>query len=578
VTAAGLAADPETAAMVRVVVHVQEPGAPRRAVFVRRLPAMVGTDPVCDVVLSAPGVRGHHIELDVEGRQLVVRSGGDGSVSVDGVPIHGRRVAVAGSAAVGVGGAVLRALIATGGELPDVLADRARPSVPREAAPEPVDAPGAVVATEETAKTGSAREVNATIRRAIHRRLLDRLDLVHLDRARMNDHLLRAKVERALVGLVDEARAELPASVDRAALVDELVHEAIGLGPLDALLADPAVTEIMVLDAATIYVERNRRMERTEIAFTDDDAARSVLERIVAPLGRRIDESSPLFDARLADGSRVNAVIRPLALRGTCITIRKFPTRGLTMADLEDFGSVSTAMGRFLRRSVAARKNILISGGTGSGKTTLLNALSGSIRDEERVVTIEDAAELRLQQPHVVQLESRPANMEKAGEISIRDLVRNAMRMRPDRIIVGECRGGEAIDMLQAMNTGHDGSMTTTHANSPHEALKRIEMLAMMSGLDVPSRALREQIGLSIDLVVQQSRLADGTRRVTSIAEVTGVGKDGEVNVREIFGYRRTGTGTGGAVEGEFYATGFLPTFLPDFVRCGLIGDGEPVL
>jgi pilus assembly protein CpaF len=573
VTAAELAERP-VAAVVRVIVHVHEPGAARRAVILERLPATVGSDAACDVVLSAPGVLGHHMDLDVEGRQLVVKSRGDGSVSVDGVPLHGRRVAVAGSAAVGVGGAILRALVATGGARSDELAHRARPPV----APEAEAEVEAVIAPEETARLGSARDVNATIRRAIHRRLLDRLDLVHLDRARMNDHLLRAKVERALVGLVEEARAELPATVDRAALVDELVHEAIGLGPLDALLADPAVTEIMVLDAATIYVERNRRMERTEVAFTDDDAARSVLERIVAPLGRRIDESSPLLDARLADGSRVNAVIRPLALRGTCITIRKFPTKGLTMADLEDFGSVSTAMARFLRRSVAARKNVLISGGTGSGKTTLLNALSGSIGDEERVVTIEDAAELRLQQPHVVQLESRPANMEKAGEISIRDLVRNAMRMRPDRIIVGECRGGEAIDMLQAMNTGHDGSMTTTHANSPMEALKRIEMLAMMSGLDVPSRALREQIGLSIDLVVQQSRLGDGSRRVTSIAEVTGVGKDGEVNVREIFGYRRTGTGAGGAIEGEFYATGFLPTYLADFVRCGLIGDGEPVL
>jgi pilus assembly protein CpaF len=570
VTAAELA-DRPAAAVVRVIVHVHEPGAGRRSVVLDRLPATVGSDPACDVVLTAAGVHGHHVDLDVDGRQLVVRSGGDGSVTVDGVPVHGRRVAVAGSAAVGVGGAVLRALVATGGSRSDELSQRAQPAVPQEIAV-------AVTAPEETARMGSARDVNATIRRAIHRRLLDRLDLVHLDRARMNDHLLRAKVERALVGLVDEARAELPATVDRAALVDELVHEAIGLGPLDALLADPLVTEIMVLDAATIYVERNRRMERTEVAFTDDDAARSVLERIVAPLGRRIDESSPLLDARLADGSRVNAVIRPLALRGTCITIRKFPTRGLTMVDLEAFGSVSPAMARFLHRSVAARKNVLISGGTGSGKTTLLNALSGSIGDEERVVTIEDAAELRLQQPHVVQLESRPANMEKAGEITIRDLVRNAMRMRPDRIIVGECRGGEAIDMLQAMNTGHDGSMTTTHANSPMEALKRIEMLAMMSGLDVPSRALREQIGLSIDLVVQQSRLGDGSRRVTSIAEVTGVGKDGEVNVREIFGYRRTGTGAGGAVEGEFYATGFLPTFLADFVRCGLIGDGEPVL
>jgi pilus assembly protein CpaF len=319
-------------------------------------------------------------------------------------------------------------------------------------------------------------------------------------------------------------------------------------------------------------------LEETGIRFRDEAHLLRVINKIVSAVGRRVDESMPMVDARLADGSRVNVAVRPVSIDGPLVSIRKFSRRPYSLERLVEFNSIRQPMIDMLRIAVQAKKSILVSGGTGSGKTTLLNALSGSIGDEERVVTIEDAAELRLQQPHVVQLESRPANMEKAGEITIRDLVRNAMRMRPDRIIVGECRGGEAIDMLQAMNTGHDGSMTTTHANSPMEALKRIEMLAMMSGLDVPSRALREQIGLSIDLVVQQSRLGDGSRRVTSIAEVTGVGKDGEVNVREIFGYRRTGTGAGGAVEGEFYATGFLPTFLADFVRCGLIGDGEPVL
>jgi pilus assembly protein CpaF len=296
------------------------------------------------------------------------------------------------------------------------------------------------------------------------------------------------------------------------------------------------------------------------------------------PLGRRIDESSPMLDARLRDGSRVNAVIRPVAMRGTSITIRKFAEQPFTTDDLVRFDTLNQRMVRFLERSVLVRKNILVAGGTGSGKTTLLNVLSASIPSEERIVTIEDSAELRLGQPHVVGMESRPPNMEGRGEITIRDLVRNAVRMRPDRIIVGEVRGGEALDMLQAMNTGHDGSMTTTHANSPREAVKRVETLALMAGLDLPSRAIREQIANAIHLLVHQSRFADGSRRVTSISEVIGIDDDGEIEVREIFGFRRTGTDANGRVLGEFYATGFLQTYLADFVTRGLIGEGEQYL
>ncbi|HEY6458649.1 MAG TPA: CpaF family protein, partial [Polyangiaceae bacterium] len=333
-----------------------------------------------------------------------------------------------------------------------------------------------------------------------------------------------------------------------------------------------------VVDPNTIYIEQRGKLFQSEARFTDDERVRAVIERIVTPLGRRIDESSPLVDARLADGSRVNAVIKPLALRGSAITIRKFSRSPLDLPKLVGFGALTEQMGNVLTRSVIAKKNIVIAGGTGSGKTTLLNVLSGAIPSDERIVTIEDAAELQLVQPHVVSLETRPANMEGRGEYTIRDLVRNALRMRPDRIVVGECRGGEALDMLQAMNTGHDGSLTTTHANSPREALGRIETLALMGGIDLPSRAIREQIATSIHVVVQVSRLADGTRKVTSISEVSGMEDDGALEERPIFEFVRSGTGERGAVIGEFRATGYLPSFLDQFIIMGLVQPGEPYL
>jgi pilus assembly protein CpaF len=334
----------------------------------------------------------------------------------------------------------------------------------------------------------------------------------------------------------------------------------------------------MVIDANTIYIEKNGKIVRSGARFTDDDRVRAVIERIVTPLGRRIDESSPLVDARLADGSRVNAIIRPLALKGSCITIRKFAKVPLTIDKLYGFDALTPAMGRFLTRSVVARKNIVISGGTGSGKTTLLNVLSAAIPPDERIVTIEDSAELQLKQPHVVSLETRPANMEGKGQYTIRDLVKNALRMRPDRIVVGECRGGEALDMLQAMNTGHDGSLTTTHANSPQEALSRLETLCLMAGVDLPARAIREQIASSVHLIVQQARVSDGSRKVTAITEITGLDENQEFELRTIYEYLRSGTGAGGKVKGQFAATGNLPSFLDQFIVQGLIKPGEPYL
>jgi len=412
------------------------------------------------------------------------------------------------------------------------------------------------------------------VRRAIHRKLLENLDLPSLDRSAIGAPEMRPQVVAALRRIVAEMGSAAARGPEQETLVQELADEALGLGPLERLLADVDVNEIMVVDPQTIFVERCGKMQLTGLRFTDDDSVRAVIERIVTPLGRRIDESTPLVDARLRDGSRVNAVIPPLALRGPCITIRKFAKDPLRMPDLQRFGSVSAEMAKFLENAVQVRKNIIISGGTGSGKTALLNVLSASIPSHERVVTVEDAAELQLAQPHVVSLEARPPNLEGKGEYSIRDLVKNALRMRPDRIVVGECRGGEAIDMLQAMNTGHEGSLTTTHANSPKEAVARIETLCLMAGLDLPVRAVRQQIASSIHLIVQQSRFSDGSRRVTSVAEVVGIDDDGEVELREIFAFKMTSAGIGQKVEGEFLATGYLPSFLDQFLAHGLLEGG----
>ncbi len=366
---------------------------------------------------------------------------------------------------------------------------------------------GVVAAAAERDAAKKARERDVAIRREIHKMLLEHLDLATIDAAKLEEPSMRPKVLSALRRIVQQLDVgnRIPQELDRDRLIGELSDEALGLGPLERFLADPTITEIMVVDPETIYVERMGKIELSETKFTDDERVRAVIERIVTPLGRRIDESSPLVDARLKDGSRVNAVIRPIALRGSCITIRKFSRTPLTLEKLVGFGALTERMTRFLVRSVISKRNIVISGGTGSGKTTLLNCLSGVIPANERIVTIEDAAELQLKQPHVVSLETRPANLEGRGEYTIRDLVKNALRMRPDRIVVGECRGGEALDMLQAMNTGHDGSLTTTHANSPEEAIARLETLVLMAGLDLPQRAIRDQIASSVHLIVQQS-------------------------------------------------------------------------
>ena len=422
------------------------------------------------------------------------------------------------------------------------------------------------------------RAKDVALRREIHKMLLEQLDLATIDAKKLDDPSMRPKVLGALRRIVGQLDSRIPVDMDRDQLIGELADEALGLGPLERFLADPSITEIMVVDPNTIYIERAGKLSLSETRFTDDDRVRAVIERIVTPLGRRIDESSPLVDARLKDGSRVNAIIKPLALRGSCITIRKFAKTPLTVEKLIGFGALTAQMAQFLQRSVVAKRNIVISGGTGSGKTTLLNVLSAAIPSEERIVTIEDAAELQLKQPHVVSLETRPPNLEGKGEYTIRDLVKNALRMRPDRIVVGECRGGEALDMLQAMNTGHDGSLTTTHANSPEEAISRLETLVLMAGVDLPVRAIRDQIAGAVHLIVQQSRYADGSRRISAISEVVGVGDNAEIEMRPIFEFVRTGTGQNGKVVGQFRATGYLPSYLNDFIVMGLVRRGENYL
>jgi pilus assembly protein CpaF len=408
-----------------------------------------------------------------------------------------------------------------------------------------------------------------SIKQQIHRELVTRLDIKRLTASRIEQSELRDRAVATVRAIVTEVATRLPAGLDPEFLVKEICDEALGLGPLEDLLADPDVTEIMVNGPNQVYCERQGKLVRSPRSFMNDDSVIAVIERIVAPLGRRIDESQPYVDARLPDGSRVNAIIHPLSLVGPCLTIRKFSRIPFTAADLVRFGTLSEAMATLADLSIRLRKNIVVSGGTGSGKTTLLNVLSSYLPPDERIVTIEDAAELRLPQDHVVRLEARPPNIEGKGAVTIRDLVRNALRMRPDRIVVGECRGGEALDMLQAMNTGHDGSLTTVHANTPRDVISRLETMVLMSGMDLPVRAIREQIAAAIHLIVHIARLSDGSRRITRVTEVVGL-EGTQITMQDIFEFRQTGLGPGGVVQGEFRATGAVPTFLEDASSRGI--------
>ena len=391
----------------------------------------------------------------------------------------------------------------------------------------------------------------------IHQELLNRLNLDRLTRVKRED--AEPEIRSLIGGMLERERDRTPLSLyERENLVNDVLHELFGLGPLEVLLHDPSISDILVNRYDQVYVERLGKLEPTETVFRDERHLQQIIERIVSSIGRRIDESSPMVDARLADGSRVNAIIPPLALDGSVLSIRRFRTDRLGADDLVGRESWTQPMRDFLQAAVACRLNILVSGGTGAGKTTLLNILSSFINDNERVVTIEDAAELKLRQRHVVRLETRPANIEGKGAVRQRELVVNALRMRPDRIVVGEVRSEEALDMLQAMNTGHDGSLTTVHANSPRDALYRLDTMVAMANLNIPEKAIRQQISSAVNLVVQVSRLADGTRKVTAVSELTGM--EGEViTMQDIFLFERTGIGPDGRVLGRFRATGIRP-------------------
>jgi pilus assembly protein CpaF len=401
----------------------------------------------------------------------------------------------------------------------------------------------------------------------LHNELIQTLDLRRQDVTRMADDELRTVASKLVGELIQ--KMTLPAQTDPDELAKYVLDEAVGLGVLESMLADPSVTEIMVNGVEDIFIERGGQTVRSDIAFSSEKALMGVIERIVAPIGRRVDESSPLCDARLKDGSRVNIVIRPIALKGPSISIRKFAQRRLQVEDLVKFDSVDQQMVDFLRICVEQKKNIVISGGTGSGKTTLLNIISNLIPPLERIVTIEDAAELKLYHDNLVTLEARPANVEGRGQVSIRELVKNSLRMRPDRIVVGECRGGEALDMLQAMNTGHDGSLTTAHANSPRDMLSRLETMVLMAGMDLPVAAIREQIASAVQIIVQQTRFACGTRKVTSITEITGLER-GVIQMQQIFKFQRQGFYDNGKIRGVFTPCGAVPSFYEELREFGV--------
>ena len=399
----------------------------------------------------------------------------------------------------------------------------------------------------------------------IHRDLLERLDLDAL--GRMDHDRATAELKSVIAQLIEEQTTPLTQR-DRETLRDEILHEVRGLGPIEPLMRDPEVSDILVNTSRQVYVERMGKLEQTPVIFRDDAHLMQIIDRIVSRIGRRVDESSPMVDARLSDGSRVNAIIPPLALDGPVLSIRRFGRTPLMVDDLIRIGSMTTEIADLIRAMVRARLNILVSGGTGSGKTTLLNCLSGFIPDTERIVTIEDSAELQLQQPHVVRLETRPPNIEGRGEVTQRDLVRNSLRMRPDRIIVGEVRGAECLDMLQAMNTGHDGSFSTVHANSARDSLNRLEMMMQMTGFDIPIKAMRQQISAALDAIVHTARLADGSRKLTGISEVVGMEGD-TIMLQELFTFQREGKDADGNIIGRFMATGIRPHFADKLKHTG---------
>ena len=518
---------------------------------------IIGRAESCRIRFAAPEVSERHAILTVrDGKAVLEDLHSSNGTLVNGEAIDGA-VILDGGMVVQVGTAMMR--------VSEAVEDEPK----AEAEVEQRNAESSAVRLESSASTIPAvavdplRDLRRNVQTQIQHELLKRMDMKKLTVEGVDREGLEDKAREKIRGIIDEvvSNGRLPEGIDPVRLEDDVFNEAMRLGPLEDLLADDSVTEIMVNGPEKVYVERGGKLQLSDCQFTDDASVLAAIERIVAPLGRRIDESQPYVDARLADGSRVNAIIAPLALSGPTITIRKFAKKALSPEDFIRFGTWTADAAAFMDICVKLRKNIIVAGGTGSGKTTLLNLLSGYIPETERIVTVEDAAELRLQQPHVVRLEARPPNIEGKGAVTIRDLVKNCLRMRPDRIIVGECRGGEALDMLQAMNTGHDGSLTTVHANSPRDVISRLETMVLMSGMELPSRAIREQIQSAVDIIIHESRMADGSRKVTAITEVTGM-EGSQIVMQDIFTFVQTGVGADGKILGVMKPTGAIPTWL----------------
>lgn len=527
---------------------------------------IIGRAESCRIHLPFPDVSERHAILTVRNGTAILED----LRSSNGTYINGERldepVTLDGGMVVQVGESMLRVSDSLGSE----------------EAEEPEEQVASAVSSSESADSEAVdetpvdplRDLRRNVQEQIQRELLKRMDMKKLTLQGVEREGLEETAREKIRLIIDEvvSKGRLPAGIDPVRLEEDVFNEALRLGPLEELLADDTVSEIMVNGPQRVYIERRGKLELSDCQFTDDASVLAVIERIIAPLGRRCDESQPYVDARLADGSRVNAIIPPLALSGPTITIRKFSKKALTPEDFIRFGTWTHNAAEFMKLCVLLRKNIIVAGGTGSGKTTLLNLLSGYIPANERIVTVEDAAELRLQQPHVVRLEARPANIEGKGAVPIRDLVKNCLRMRPDRIIVGECRGGEALDMLQAMNTGHDGSLTTVHANSPRDVISRLETMVLMSGMELPSRAIREQIASAVDIVIHESRLSDGSRKVVAISEVTGL-EGNQIVMQEIFAFRQTGVDANGKILGKMTPCGAIPTWYDQLAGRGISCD-----
>ena len=524
----------------------------------------IGRNASARIVLPYPDVSERHALVSVrDGKATIEDLKSANGTYVNGEPID-RRTALSDDSIVQIGSTVLRVTGAQSSISREAVSSAPRdatPSVPREVPP-PREAAPAV---------DPQASLRRKVRDQIQAELIVRMDLKRITASGIDREGLERQARDKISEIVSEVikSGKLPRSVDPERIKKEVFDEALRLGPLEDLLDDPTVSEIMVNGPHQVYVERGGRLQLTDLQFSDDASVQAIIERIVAPLGRRIDESQPYVDARLKDGSRVNAIIPPLSLSGPTVTIRKFSKKKLTVEDFIRFGTWNADAAAFMEVCVKLRKNVIVAGGTGSGKTTLLNLLSSFIPESERIVTVEDAAELKLAQPHVVRLEARPPNVEGKGAVSIRDLVKNCLRMRPDRIIVGECRGGEALDMLQAMNTGHDGSLTTVHDNSPRDVVSRLETMVLMSGMELPSRAIREQIASAVDIIIHESRLADGSRKVTAITEVTGM-EGQNIVMQDIFAFRQTGVDENDRIVGEFKPTGAMPTFFDTLKSRGM--------